>query len=228
MPQTDDPIRGPIALDGPVASGKTTIGNRIAARLGWPFIDTGLMYRAVGYLAETNGLPLDDAASLARKADEADINVDGNRVVVDGQEVGALLLTPEIARAASRVAALPEVRTVLVARQRQLAADAQGKVVMVGRDITTVVLSDAPVKIYLDAPPEERAQRRLQDETARGHTMTYDHVLRDLETRDRRDMGREASPLQRAADATVVQTGGLTIEQVVDTVLAVAHTTSAS
>ena len=216
---TDRRARGPIALDGPVASGKSTVGRRVADTLGWPFIDTGLMYRAVGYLAEVNQISLSEPVALARVAEEAAIRVDGAHVTAGGREIGDRLHTPEVAQAASRVAELPEVRRVLVARQRQLAADAAGTVVMVGRDICTVVLPNAPVKVYLDAPSEERARRRVLDEAGRGRETTYDVVLRDLQSRDQRDRERDVSPLHPAPDATTIQTGGMTIDQVVEAVL---------
>lgn len=211
---------GPIVIDGPAASGKTTVGGRVAARLGWQFIDTGLMYRAVAYLAVAARVSMDDVQALGRLASGGDITVDGSRVFVgpDRNEVSALLPAPEVALAASRVAEATTVRSALVLRQRQLVEAAQQRVVVVGRDIGTVVLPNAPVKVYLDAAPEERARRRYRDEAA-GATATLESVLADLRARDARDRERTDSPLRPADDARIIQTGALSIDEVVEAVL---------
>ncbi|MDA1096146.1 MAG: (d)CMP kinase [Chloroflexi bacterium] len=221
-----DPGRGfagPIAIDGPAASGKTTVGSRVAARLGWQFIDTGLMYRAVAYLAVAARVSLDDVQALGRLASDGDITVDGARVFVGPgrSEVSALLPVPEVALAASRVAEATTVRSALVLRQRQLVDTARQRVVMVGRDIGTVVLPNAPVKVYLDAAPEERARRRLRDE-ASGASTTLESVLTDLRARDTRDRERQDSPLRPADDARIIQTGALSVDEVVEAVLSLA------
>ncbi|MBI4236403.1 MAG: (d)CMP kinase [Chloroflexi bacterium] len=215
-------VRGPIALDGPVASGKSTVGRRLAARLGWPFIDTGLMYRAVGYLALVRVLPLEEE-TLVRAIEEADLRMDGPHVLVGGQEIGARLATSAVARAASQVAQLPRVREALVARQRELARG--GHVVMAGRDIGTIVLPEAPVKVFLQAPAMERARRRQGDLNAQGLPATHEEVLAELRERDRQDEGRAASPLRPALDAHILQTEGLTVDEVVERVLALAART---
>ncbi len=206
-----------VAIDGPVAAGKSTVGQRVAQALGCPFVDTGLMYRAIAWLALQRGADLVDAPALTRLAEQADIRVDGPRVWVAGREVGGLLRTPEVDAASSRVAAIPGVRAAMVAKQRAIAA--AGGVVMVGRDIGTVVLKDAPVKVYLSASPEERARRRYEETLQKGAPADRERVLADLRDRDRRDMERATSPLRPADDARIVDTDGLTLDQVVEQVL---------
>jgi cytidylate kinase len=215
-------VPGPIAIDGPVASGKSTVGRRLAARLGWTFVDTGLMYRAVAHLAQAAGIALDDADALVRLIQEVGMRVDDAVVTVKGgRDIGPHLMAAPVAQAASRVAELPAVRRALVARQKELAS--AGNVVMVGRDIGAVVLPDALLKVYLDAPAEERARRRLRDEQARGRAVTLQRVLDELEARDRRDQERAASPLAPAPGAVILQTADLTIDQVVDAILDLAR-----
>ena len=218
------PARGPIAIDGPAAAGKSTIARLAAERLGWPSLDTGLMYRAVGYLAVVRGLALDDDGALEQAALATEVRTDGQEVVVSAG--GATLSTgrlagAEVSSAASTVAARPAVRAALVAKQRELAQQAEGEIVMVGRDIGTVVLPDAPTKVYLDAPAEERARRRhaeaLSGEGSGG--VSYAEVLAALRARDARDTEREDSPLRPAPDAHVVESGGLTVDAVVERVL---------
>lgn len=207
-------------MDGPVASGKSTVGRRLAARLGWRFIDTGLMYRAVAYIAVARRLSLDGSGPVLHALKGVDLTVDGSSVKIDDQEIGSLLQTPVVAQAASRIAQLKDVRAELVARQRQLAAD--GRVVMVGRDIGTVVLPHAPLKVYLEAPAGERARRRHQELEAQGVRQSLAEVLSDLKERDRRDQERAASPLRPALDARILQTEGLTVDGVVDAILVLA------
>jgi cytidylate kinase len=207
-----------VAIDGPVAAGKSTVGQRVAQALGCPFVDTGLMYRAVGWLALQQGIDLADTASLTGLTEQADLRVDGSRVWVGPREIGGLLRTPEVDAAASRVASVPGVRAALVAKQRAIAAS--GGVVMVGRDIGTVVLKDAPVKVYLSASAEERARRRYEEMAAKGVASDRDRILTDLRDRDKRDMERETSPLHPAEDARIINTDDLTLEQVVERILA--------
>ena len=211
--------RGPIALDGPVASGKSTVGLGIARRLGWTFIDTGLLYRVVGLLALRIEPPARSDESLERIAVEAEMRIDSMSVHVNGEDVTALIHSAEVAQMASRVAELSPVRRALVTKQREMAAQAGGSVVMAGRDIGTVVLRDAPIKIYLDASPEARAGRRFEEERARGTPRTFTDVLADLRERDRRDAERADSPLRPAPDARRLVTDSLSVEQVIDRVL---------
>ncbi|MBI4328260.1 MAG: (d)CMP kinase [Chloroflexi bacterium] len=206
-----------VAIDGPVAAGKSTVGRLLAARLGCPFVDTGLIYRAVGYLALQRHTPLENKAALSHLAEESDIRVDDTRVTVDGTEVSPLLRTPEVEAAASRVAQVSGVRRALVRRQWAMAA--RGPIVMAGRDIGTVVLTDAALKVFLTASDEVRAQRRHEEVSSHGQSTPFAAVLSELKARDRRDKEREASPLVPAPDAHIIDTNSLTPEQVVDAIL---------
>ena len=179
------------------------------------------MYRAVGLLALTHDLPLDQAERLTALFEQTSLHIASSSVLLNGEEVGQQLQTPAVAQAASRVAELAAVRTALVARQRTMAAGKQ--VVMAGRDIGTVVLPDAPVKVYLKAPDEERARRRQKDMEAQGLRPSLAQVLEDLRVRDRRDEERAVSPLRPAPDAHVIETKGLTVKEVVDAILALAR-----
>ena len=215
--------RGPIALDGPVASGKTTVGRGVAQALGWTFIDTGLLYRAVGLLALRTNLEEWTSDAIVPLAQQSEMAIDDTRVTIDGEDVSTVIGSPDVASAASRVAVLSGVRRVLVAMQRKMAEQANGRVVMVGRDIGTVVLWDAPVKIYLDASAEARAQRRHAEAVTQGDNSNYERVLSELQERDRRDLERADSPLKPADDAHVLLTDSLTPQQVVDHVLHLAE-----
>ena len=209
-----------IAMDGPVASGKTVVGREVAQRLGFRYLDTGLMYRAMGWQARNKGVPLDDAFALARLVVETEILLadDGSGgVMVDGEPLGAELEHPDISRSASLVATVPEVRRAMVAQQRVIAAE--GPIVMVGRDIGTVVLTDADLKVYITASARVRARRRWREIQAAGQEMDFEQVLRDTEARDHRDSTRSDSPLRAAKDAVTLDTGELTIEESVRAVL---------
>ena len=209
-----------IAMDGPVASGKTVVGREVAQRLGFRYLDTGLMYRAMGWQAVNKRVPLDDAFALARLVVETEILLadDGSgRVTVDGQPLGAELEHPDISRSASLVATVPEVRQAMVAQQRVIAAE--GRIVMVGRDIGTVVLTDADLKIYITASVRVRARRRWREIQAAGQEMDFEQVLRDTEARDHRDSTRTDSPLRAAEGAVTLDTGELDIEASVQAIL---------
>ncbi len=209
-----------IAMDGPVASGKTVVGREVARRLGFRYLDTGLMYRAMGWQAVNKRVPLDDAFALARLVVETEILLaeDGSgRVTVDGQPLGAELEHPDISRSASLVATVPEVRQAMVAQQRVIAAE--GRIVMVGRDIGTVVLTDADLKIYITASVRVRARRRWREIQAAGQEMDFEQVLRDTEARDHRDSTRADSPLRAAVDAVTLDTGEMDIEASVQAIL---------
>ncbi|MCE2542508.1 MAG: (d)CMP kinase [Acidobacteria bacterium] len=209
-----------VAIDGPSGAGKGTVARAVAHELGWPYVDTGAMYRAVAWRARDAGLSLEarDEERVAAVALNAAIEVGGERVAIDGHDVTGAIRTPEIDDAAARVARLPRVRAALVARQRQYAA--VGPVVMEGRDIGTVVFPGAAVKVYLDASPAARAARRSTD-PAHGLSRAgaIDVVADALAARDHLDRTRRASPLRRAPDATVLDTTGLQIESVVARVL---------
>lgn len=205
-----------IAIDGPSGAGKGTIARAVAAELGYRHIDSGAMYRAVGWKALREGVPLADEAAVRQVAEGARLDVDGAVVRIDDEDVSRAIRTPDIDRAATAVARLPRVREVLVARQRALGQP--GGVVMEGRDIGTVVFPDADVKIYLDASEEERARRRALDPAHSGPGSLAE-VASALGERDRADRTRQASPLYAAADAHVVDTTGRPIAEVVRGVL---------
>jgi len=206
-----------IAIDGPSGVGKGTVSRTIAESLRYRHIDTGAMYRAVGWKALCDDIPLDDEAHVAMLAERSQISVEAARVVIDGQDVTQAIRTPEIDKAASMVARLPRVREVLVARQRQMGE--QGGVVMEGRDIGTVVFPDADVKIYLDASAEERARRRLNDPAHSGGSAGAAAVAASIEARDRSDTARSVSPLTIADDAILIDTTNLPIRAVVEKIL---------
>lgn len=212
-----------IAVDGSAASGKSTVGRRLADSLGYRFLDTGVMYRAVTLAALERGIPADGEDALARLANSVDIEVTlgaaGSRVCVDGEDVTDRLRSQEIEDNVSLVSRIAGVREALVRKQRRIAAG--DSIVMAGRDIGTVVLPGADLKIYLDASLNERARRRHQEFVAGGHAATEDDVLNDLRRRDQIDSERDVSPLRAAEDAVVIETDGLTIDEVFDRVLAV-------
>ena len=205
-----------VAIDGPSGVGKGTIARAVAAALGYRYVDTGAMYRAVAWKALRDGVPFEDEAAMAGLAGQTTIEVVDCAVHVDGIDITAAVRTPEIDRGAARVARIPAVRAVLVARQRALGAG--GAVVMEGRDIGTVVFPGADVKVYLDASPEERARRRARDEAHQGPSDVA-VVAREMAARDQSDRTRAVAPLAVAADAHVVDTTGLSIPEVVALVL---------
>ena len=208
-----------IAIDGPSGVGKGTVAREAAAALGYRHIDTGAMYRAVAWRAQTDGVSLDDPDALASLAERLDIVASGPSVLVDGVEIGDEIRTPEIDRGASRVARVAGVRAALVAQQRRLGAG--GGVVMEGRDIGTVVFPNAEVKIYLDASAEERARRRLHDDV-RLETRDPGQVAGEMAARDQADRTRAVAPLAMAADARLIDTTALSIREVVEQILTIA------
>lgn len=210
-----------IAIDGPSGAGKGTVARSIAHTLAFRHVDTGAMYRAVAWLARERGLNLADGPAVAALARRASFELSAH-VVVDGHDVTSAIRTPDMDAAAAAVARHPEVRATLVERQREMGRD--GHVVMEGRDIGTVVFPDAPVKIYLDASPDERARRRAMDpaHTAGRQATTPVHVgqiAEALAARDQSDRTRAVSPLTRADDAVYIDTTGVPIEDVVRAVL---------
>ncbi|MGB3286512.1 (d)CMP kinase [Mycolicibacter algericus] len=208
-----------VAIDGPAGTGKSTVARGLAKVLGSRYIDTGAMYRAVTLAALRAGVALDDAGGIAAVARNIEVSVDsqpdGDRTYLGGEDVSREIRGDEVTGAVSAVAAVPEVRTRLVALQQQLAA-AGGGVVVEGRDVGTVVLPDADVKIFLTASAETRARRRNDQNIAAGLRDDYPGVLADVRRRDELDSTRAVSPLRPADDAVIVDTGEMTQEQVID------------
>jgi cytidylate kinase len=210
-----------IAIDGPSGAGKGTVARAVARTLGYRHVDTGAMYRAVGWKALANAVDLSDDSAVAALACRATFDLSGDRVVIDDQDVSGAIRTPEIDVAAAAVARLPAVRRALVERQRQLASG--GGVVVEGRDIGSVVFPAADVKIYLDASPDERARRRAHDPAHASRGGAVAEVATALAARDHQDRTREASPLVAATDAFVIDTTELPIEEVVQRVMEVVN-----
>jgi cytidylate kinase len=204
-----------IAIDGPVGSGKSTVAQRVAEMLGYIYLDSGAMYRAVAWKALRDRVPLDAEEKLAELARATSIDLisddGGFRVLVDGTDVTDEIRSPAVAQAASKVAVNGEVRAVLVAEQRRAAAG--GGVVMEGRDIGTVVFPDADLKIFLDASVEVRAERRRLQYEQKGERLEFSEILEQVRQRDKRDREREVSPLVRAHDSVYVDNTAMSPEE---------------
>jgi CMP/dCMP kinase len=207
-----------IAIDGPSGAGKGTVARAIARELGYRHVDSGAMYRAVGWKALRDAVPFEDEATIAALAAATRIEITGTAVTVDGVDVTRAIRTPAIDRAAAAVARLPRVRSLLVAQQRQMGSD--GGIVMEGRDIGTVVFPHADVKLYLDASPDERARRRANDPAHTGVPAAVSDVVTLLTERDQLDRTRTASPLYAAEDAIVIDTTAKDVNAVVGEALA--------
>jgi cytidylate kinase len=199
-----------IAIDGPAGSGKSTVARRLAEHLGLDYLDTGAMYRAVTFAALRRGIDPADAGPVAELARVVDLDVTTDHVRVDGVDATIEIRGPEVSRAVSLVAANPEVRAELVRRQREWAYERAGGV-MEGRDIGTVVFPDAVLKVYLNARPEVRAERRAAEVSG----LDYETVAADMARRDAFDQGREADPLRLADDAIELDTSDMTIDEIV-------------
>lgn len=214
-----------IAIDGPAGAGKSTIAKDVSKRLGYIYVDTGALYRAVGLHMLRCGLTADEPESVEAELKKIDVTIrfqDGNQLVLlNGEDVSGLIRTPEVSMAASTFSALPKVREFLFDLQQELAA--HNNVVMDGRDIGTVVLPKAQVKIFLTASPEERARRRFKDLEEAGKSVSYEEVLRDVKERDYNDSHRAISPLVPADDAVRFDNTGYTLEQSVEKILALVH-----
>ncbi len=219
-----------IAIDGPAGAGKSTVSQRLAKALGYRYIDTGAMYRVIGVLAAEHNIDLADGACLAALCDRTNIEFSegeqGMRTCADGRDLSAAIRTADAAQLASKVSAVPEVRERLVARQRAMGG--AGGVVMEGRDIGTAVFPEAPVKVFLDASPTERARRRARDLHEAATAADIARMEKEIAERDARDRTRAHSPLRPAADAVVVDTTGKTIEEVVALLRALIATRSAA
>lgn len=214
-------MQGVIAIDGPAGAGKSTVARMLARRLGYLYIDTGSMYRAVAWKALQRGVSLEDAEQLISLAEQTEIRLvrdgDALRVYCDGQDVTDLIREPTVSQCVSQVAAVPGVRKRLVALQRKMAS--QGGVVMDGRDIGTYVLPDAPHKFYLTASLDQRTARRQKELLAKGFQVDFDRLRSEIAERDRQDKEREVAPLVQAKDAVLIDTTGLCPEQVVVKIL---------
>ena len=210
-----------VAIDGPAGAGKSTIAKQIARKLGYIYVDTGAMYRAMAYYLIQNQVDAADQEAIAAACQHADISIcyqDGEQVVLlNGENVNAYLRTEAVGNMASVSSVVPEVRKKLVELQQKLARETD--VVMDGRDIGTVVLPDADVKVYLTASVETRAKRRFLELQEKGEPADLAKIAADIEDRDYRDMHRDISPLRQAEDATLVDSSDMTIEQVVERIL---------
>lgn len=213
---TDAPLV--IAIDGPAGAGKSTIARRVAEALGWAYLDTGSMYRALTLVALEQGVPLGDGHALAALAGGLELHLaaDGT-VTVAGRDVTPFIRTAEITAAVSVVARVPAVREVMVRHQRRF-AEQNGRIVAEGRDMGTVVFPDAGLKVYLDADPQERARRRLAQGSEQEGDVDLAAMRARIETRDRLDSTRATAPLRPAADAWQLDTTGMTLDEVFEAV----------
>lgn len=210
-----------VAIDGPSGAGKSTVARAAAARLGFVYVDTGAMYRAIGLAVCRKGIAGEDAAGIIAALPEIDVRLsyqDGaQHVLLCGEDVSDAIRTPEIAYYASKVSAVPEVRKFLLDVQRDMAK--KGNILMDGRDIGTVILPDAPVKIFLTASAEKRAERRYLELCQKDRQLTRESVLHHIVERDRQDMTRAAAPLRQADDAVLLDTSDMTLDESIEAVL---------
>ena len=212
-----------IAIDGPAGAGKSTIAKQVAAKKGYIYVDTGAMYRAMALYLYRNGIDADDSAAISSRCNEPDITIeyrDGVQVVLlDGENVNSLLRTPQVSDMASRSSVNPDVRAKLLSLQQELAR--KENVVMDGRDIGTVVLPNAQVKIFLTASVAVRAKRRYLELLEKGEKAELSEITAQIIERDERDMNRPVAPLKQAEDAVLVDTSDLTIDEVVAKILSI-------
>ena len=206
------------ALDGPSGAGKSTIAKTLAQRLGYVYVDTGALYRSIGLYAVRNGAATDSAEAVVPLLKDISVElkyIDGaQRVILNGEDVSDQIRTPEISMAASNVSAIPAVREFLLGLQRDIAA--KNDIIMDGRDIGTVILPNADVKVFMTASAEERARRRYDELIAKGQTVVYEDILKDINLRDYNDSHRETAPLKKAADAVEIDTTNMSVDEVVD------------
>ena len=216
-----------IAIDGPSGSGKSTLAKQLASRLGYIYIDTGALYRAVGLFASRSGVPETDPAGVVPLLPACRIEMKmengGNAVLLNGEKLGDEIRTPEISRYASQVSKVPEVRAFLLETQRSIARTEN--VIMDGRDIGTVILPDADVKIFMSASPEARAARRYRELVAKGSRVVYQDILNDILWRDKNDAERDIAPAVPAADAVLMDNTEMNIEETVEYALEIVRRT---
>lgn len=210
-----------IAIDGPAGAGKSTLARKASEKLGYIYVDTGALYRTVGLFSIRKGYDTKDAEKVNSTLKDIDIKLgfteEGQRVYLNGEDVSEAIRTPEASMGASNVSAIPQVREFLFDLQKQIARD--NDCLMDGRDIGTVVLPDAQVKIFLTATPETRAKRRYDELVLKGSDVTFEEVLEDLIKRDYQDTHREIAPLKAADDAVVLDTSGFEFEQSLQAIL---------
>ena len=213
-----------IAIDGPGGAGKSTVARAVAARLGIVYVDTGALYRTVGLFVKQAGISPDDASAVAACLGDITLEIkylDGTQhVFLNGEDTGDSIRTPEMSTYASKVSAIPAVRAFLLDTQRSIAAT--NSVIMDGRDIGTVILPNAEVKIFLTASEECRAMRRYKELVGKGQTVTYEEVLADMRERDGRDSSREVAPTAKAEDATLLDNSDMTFEETVEAIVSLA------
>jgi CMP/dCMP kinase len=206
-----------VAIDGPAGAGKSTIAKRLAQRLGFTYIDTGAMYRAVALWAVRQGVDPGDMHRTEQLAIAARIDLSPGRIALNGEDVTEAIRTPDVSNGASKIAVIPGVRRAMVAKQREIGE--RSSVVMEGRDIGTVVFPQADVKVFLDANPAERVRRRYEELKAKGQFVSPEQLAAEMRERDRRDSTRADAPLSQAPDAVYFDSTGLAIEEVEEAIL---------
>lgn len=207
-----------ITIDGPAGAGKSTVAKEVARRLGFGYLDTGAMYRAVTWNALRTGVGLRDEEALGRLAGESRLELRDSHILIDGHDVTEAIRLPDVGEAVSIVSSAPQMRTHMVVKQREMAARL-GDIVVEGRDIGTVVFPDAEVKVFLTARADERARRRVIELRGKGLEIEAAAVEAEIAARDRLDSGRRVSPLEKAADAGEIDTTDRSIDEVVDIIL---------
>lgn len=210
-----------VAIDGPAGSGKSTVAKLTAKKLGYRYLDTGAMYRTATLISMQSGISPENEEELVREAEAREMYFEYangvSRVVLDGRDVSEDIRLPDLTRLIGPVCELPGIRRIMGGIQRKMGEN--GGVVLEGRDISTVIFPDAEVKIYLDAVPEVRTRRRMQELNGKGVTANFDDVLKDMIARDQRDITREVAPLKKAKDAVVIDTSEMNIDEVVAKVI---------